>query len=126
MAIAGAAMLERILRGWKKTKEIFGGVGCNLFRCRVAHLRELVREPAAVDHHRTLAPAQLGVRIRVHARGAHALEARAVVVARGLGVSCGAENQASERGQGGGGGPFGGGNGAAGNRKIEFQLRFAF
>jgi hypothetical protein len=27
---------------------------------------------------------------------------------------------------GGGGGPFGGGNGAAGNRKIEVQLRFTF
>ena len=27
---------------------------------------------------------------------------------------------------GGGGGPFGGGNGAAGNRKIELQLRFSF
>jgi hypothetical protein len=25
-----------------------------------------------------------------------------------------------------GGGPFGGGNGAAGNRKIELQLRFQF
>jgi hypothetical protein len=33
---------------------------------------------------------------------------------------------ANAGGPGGGGGPFGGANGAAGNRKVELQLRFQF